>query len=121
MNDALLRHFSFPPDQVSQKIILFRREPWPLHKHRNRHIAFFPRLPLRVAHTSTLSGTRAEWKVRYELPLIVFSRRLLLSISVNDEASGRGVAQVRTHAHYHKVSVLADVLLALGAIVRSRY
>ena len=119
MNDALLRHFSFPPDQVSQTIILFRREPWPLHKHRNRHIAFFPRLPLRVAHTSTLSGTRAEWKVRYELPLVVFSRRLLLGSSVNDEASGR-VAQVRTHAHYHKVSVLADVLLALGAM-RNRY
>jgi hypothetical protein len=38
---------------------------------------------------------------------------------MNDEASGR-VAQVRTHAHYHKVAVLADVLLALGAM-RNRY
>ena len=41
-------------------------------------------------------------------------------LSMDHEASGR-VAQVGMHAHYHKVSVLADVLLALGAIVRSRY
>jgi hypothetical protein len=38
---------------------------------------------------------------------------------MNDEASGR-VAQVRTHAPYHKVAVLADVILALGAM-RNRY
>jgi hypothetical protein len=39
---------------------------------------------------------------------------------MNDEASGRGVAQVRMHAHYQEVAVLANVLLALEAL-RSRY
>jgi hypothetical protein len=48
-----------------------------------------------------------------------FPRRPLLGSSLNDEALGRG-AQVRMHAHYHKVAVLANVLLALGAM-RSRY
>jgi hypothetical protein len=43
-----------------------------------------------------------------------FSRQL-----GEDEASGR-VAQVRMHARYHEVAVLADFLLALGA-VRSHY
>jgi hypothetical protein len=38
---------------------------------------------------------------------------------MNDEASGR-LAQVRMHAPYQQVTVLADFLLALGAL-RSRY
>jgi hypothetical protein len=37
-----------------------------------------------------------------------------------DGASGR-VAQVRMHARYHEVAVLADFLFALGAIMRSHY
>jgi hypothetical protein len=38
---------------------------------------------------------------------------------MDDEASGT-VAQVGTHAHYQQVAVLANVLLALGAM-RSGY
>ena len=39
---------------------------------------------------------------------------------MNDETSGRS-AKVGSHTHYHKVAVSADVLLALGAIMRNRY